>query len=228
MSESAIERIYPQPSVERITKILTHRFGRPALGNKKNPFNELLYIILSSKTRPKHYQETYRALRRTYIRASDLANTNPRDVAQTINRGGLQNLKARNIVRIAQCLKKEFGRVTLAPLARMPDQEAEDFLVSLPGVSKKTARCVMMYALSRDVFPVDSNCFRISQRLGWISSGASLTNRQADIIQAGIPSHLRRDLHVAMVVLGRRYCLPKIPCCHRCPLAEICLTGRKA
>jgi endonuclease III len=213
------------PHVEEITDALVQRFGRPTLGNKRNPFNELLYILLSSKTPPDRYQEVYRTLRRAYRRADSLADTGLREVASVISHGGLQNRKARAIVSIAQRLRQEFGRVTLAPLAKMTNEEAEDFLASLPEVSKKTARCVLMYALERPVFPVDAHCFRIAQRLGWVAEGAYLTDRRADDLQDGVPARLRRDLHVGMVLLGRHYCLPKSPRCRECPLLSFCPTG---
>jgi endonuclease III len=213
------------PHVEEIADTLVQEFGRPTLGNKRNPFNELLYILLSSKTPPDRYQEVYRALRRVYRRVDSLADARPQDVARVIRHGGLQNRKARAIVTIAQRLRQEFSRVTLAPVARMTDEEAEDFLVSLPEVSKKTARCILMYALHRAVFPVDTHCFRIAQRLGWMPDGAYLTDRRADDLQEGVPAHLRRDLHVGMVLLGRYYCLPRVPRCRECPLLAFCPTG---
>ena len=37
----------------------------------------------------------------------------------------------------------------------MSDKDAEAFLLSLPGVGKKIAQCVLMY-LDREVFPVDT------------------------------------------------------------------------
>ena len=144
---------------EEITRELVVRFGRRTLGNKKNPFNELLYILLSSKTPPERYQDVYHSLRRVYTRADDLAYAQPEEVARVISHGGLQNRKASAIVAIAQQLRREFGRVTLAPLARMNSDEAEVFSTSLPEVSKKTARCVLMHALNKEVFPVDTHCF---------------------------------------------------------------------
>lgn len=214
------------PRVRDVTEILVQRFGRPTLGNKRNPFNELLFIILSSKTPPDRYQEIYRALRRAFRRAEDLAFATPEDIAAVISQGGLQNRKARAIVSIAQRLRNEFGRVTLAPLARMTNEDAERFLVALPEVSKKTARCVLMYALDRPVFPVDTHCFRIAQRLGWASEGVCLTGQVQDELQDGVPESLRRDLHVSMVVLGRRFCLPRNPRCFICPLLPFCPTGK--
>lgn len=213
------------PHVEEITEALLERFGQPTLGNKKNPFNELLYIILSWRTPPDSYQDTYRALRRKFPEADRLAEASLHEVAEAIERGGFQNKRAHAIVAIALKLKETFGRVTLAPLKKMETEEAETFLLSLPGVRTKTARCVLMYALDRAVFPVDRHCFRIAGRLHWVPEGVELTKKRADELQDGIPELLRRDLHVGMVVLGRRYCLVQNPLCPECPILRFCPTG---
>ena len=222
------DRNYYHPRVEEITEALVQRFGRPTLGNKKNPFNELLYIILSARTPPEVYQDTYRSLRREFKTANSIAEARPEYVAGTIEQGGLHNKKARAITEIASELKETYGRVTLAPLKEMETEEAEKFLTSLPGVSTKTARCVLMYALGRPVFPVDVHCRRVAHRLGWTPSDIYLTKRQADELQEGIPKPLRRDLHVGMVLLGRNYCFSKNPRCRECSLLKFCLTGSAA
>lgn len=211
--------------VEKVTQALVERFGTPDLGNKRNPFNELLYIILSWRTPAEHYRTTYRLLRQRCPRADDLATADPDDVARVIELGGFQNKRAHAIVAIASRLEDAFGRVTLAPLREMETEEAERFLVSLPGVDTKTARCVLMYALDRPVFPVDRHCFRVARRLHWTGTSGQLTKRLEDQLQAGVPESLRRDLHVGMVLLGRRYCLPLEPRCEECPLLPFCPTG---
>lgn len=213
-------------NVEEITQLLVERFGRPLLGNKKNPFNELLFIILSSKTPPERYQEVYRQLRRFYPRVDDLSKTSWQEVAYVIARAGLQNRKARAICSITQQVRLAFGKVTLSPLADMTDEEAEAFLLSLPEVNKKTARCVLMYSLGRQVFPVDTHCFRVFKRLNWVEEKSQLTDRQTDELQEGVPKHLRRDLHVSLVLLGRKYCTPQRPRCNNCPILKFCPTGQ--
>lgn len=215
------------PTADFVTEILVRAFGKPTLGNKKNPFNELLYIILSSKTPPDRYQEVYRKLRRVYKNADNLADALPEEIAKTISQGGLQNRKARAIASIAKKLKQEFGHVTLAPLKNMANKEAEIFLTSFPEVKKKTARCVLMYALDRPVFPVDTHCFRIAQRLGWFSKNELLTDKRADEFQNIVPEYLRKDLHVGLVLLGRLYCLPRKLRCNKCPLIKVCPSGVK-
>jgi len=215
------------PFVVEVTDSLVHCFARPRLGNKHNPLNELLYVLLSSKTPPDRYQEVYRELRDRYRRAEELAEADPEQVATVIREAGLQNRKARAIVVIARRLREAFGRVTLAPVAAMSDEDAEQFLTGFPEIGKKTARCVLMYSLDRAVFPVDAHCFRIAKRLKWIPAECSLTDRVADALQNAIPEGLRKDLHLGMVLLGREYCVPRRPRCDQCPLLPYCPTGAK-
>lgn len=213
--------------VREVWRSLIDAFDRPTLGNKEDPLDELFYIILSNRTPPERHQNTYLSLKSAFPRADLLSEIEPKEVAETIQSGGLQNKKARAITAIARELKKEFGRVTLDPICEMSTGEAEIFLASLPGVSTKTARCVLMYSLNRFVFPVDRHCRRISARLGWIPKDAHITDALADKLQEGIPPNLRRDLHVGMVVLGRRICLSQNPRCSECPLLKYCPTGQK-
>ncbi len=215
------------PHVRKITRALVRTYGRPTLGNKRNPFDELLFIILSSKTPPDRYRLTYRAIKKRYPVADTLAHAKSSVVARVIAVGGLAEKKARQICEAARILAREFGHVTLRPLARMSDHEAEAFLDTLPGIGKKMARCILMYSLDRPVFPVDAHCFRISQRLGWVSKNTNLTDRVADKLQAGIPPTLRRDLHVGMILLGREFCQPQKMYCSKCPLLGYCPTGQK-
>jgi endonuclease-3 len=214
------------PDVREVTRALVSRFGQQTLGNKREPFDELLYIILSSKTPPTRYRVTYRSLKSKFPQADQLARAKPQTIAGVIEVGGLADKKAQQISSIAKYLRKQFGRVTLDPLRRMNDGQAEKLLDSLPGIGKKMARCVLMYSLDRKLFPVDSHCYRISQRLGWTSDSSDLTDRIADKLQEGVPPRLRRDLHVGMVLLGREYCQPQRMYCEACPILEYCPTGR--
>jgi endonuclease III len=107
----------------------------------------------------------------------------------------------------------------------MSDDECEQFLLGLPGVGTKVARCVMMYSLDRQVFPVDTHCWRICRRLGWVrrtTPDGNCSRRDADRLQSRIPPELRRSLHVNMVSLGKRLCLAGSPRCDECPIGRLC------
>lgn len=212
------------PHVREIARVLAARYGDAELGNKKNPFNELLYILLSSKTPPARYQETYTSLRKAFPKADQLAQASTKSIAQAIQVGGLGLKKAKQISEIARFLRTRFGRVTLRPLQTSNTSDIERFLKELPGVGVKVARCVELFSFGRNVFPVDAHCLRIGSRLRWC--GNSLTERVADQMQGGIPPRLRRRLHVGFVLLGREFCKPSDPRCRSCPLVKFCPTGQ--
>lgn len=208
-----------------VARRLSRRYGNPRHFNRRNPLDELLFIICSLQTNEALYRRTYKALRRAFPTTHNLAMASEAEISQVIKDGGLANQKARHVRRIMDGIISKFGRLTLAPLRYMTDQDCERFLCSLPGVGKKTSRCVMMYSLDREVFPVDANCWRIARRLGWVRrtrKDGSCSPRDMDRLQDRVAPHLRHSLHVNMVSLGRDCCTPRSPSCCACPLVDLC------
>jgi endonuclease III len=213
------------PNAKAIARILSSQYGDHAHANKVNPLSELLFILCSLQTNEDLYKASYARLRARFPSFRLLADASEDEIAGTIELGGLARQKARVIRQILSRLTADFGTPTLAPLRSMSDTKCEDYLLALPGVGKKTARCVMMYSLGRSVFPVDSNCWRICRRLGWVRAtrpDKSCSPRDMDRLQAGIPIHLRFKLHVNMVSHGRFCCLPANPRCEFCGLRQYC------
>jgi endonuclease III len=225
---SLTQRTFPDATT--VARILSARYGDFAHANKKNPLSELLYILCSLQTNEDLYKASYSSLCAAFPTFRLLANAQEDAIATAIVQGGLARQKARLIRQILLRLTSDFGAPTLTPLSAMTDSQCEDYLLSLPGVGKKTARCVMMYSLRRQVFPVDSNCWRISRRLGWVRAtrpDRSCSPRDMDRVQAGIPLHLRFSLHVNFVSHGRTYCLPGNTLCNDCCLLNYCRTGQR-
>lgn len=188
--------------------------------------DELIFIICSTRTTERGYRDTYRALRQRFPTNDILSAASVQEIADVIACGGLSQKKAMQIRGILEDVRSRFGRPTLDELRSWTDAECEDFLLGLPGVGKKVARCVMLYALGRHVFPIDENCWRVSVRLGWIRRtrrNRSGSPRDEDRLQAKIPPQIRYSLHVNMISLGREFCTPNNPSCGGCPLNSLCL-----
>ncbi len=218
----------PTASMASVARVLRKRYKDFSHHNPSNPLADLLFIICSRKTNERNYRPSYCALRRAFPTFQSLAAASAEEIAAAITGGGLARQKGRQIQEILRVLKSRFGRPTLSPLTRWTDEECEAFLTALPGVGKKIARCVMMVALKRAVFPVDTHVWRISQRLGWVAQnrlGRACSRRDMDILQDRIPPALRFSLHVNLLSLGREFCVAGEPLCDRCPLTSICPTG---
>lgn len=215
---------YP-PTVFEVAAALKNRYRDFNHYNLKNPLDELLFIICSTKTGEASYRSTYRSLKETFPTHLQIAEAPAEYIARPIVSGGLSNQKAKAIRDLFDVIMAKFGEPTLNPLRKMSDEEAEAFLLSLPGVGKKVARCVMMYSLRRQVFPVDTHCWRIARRLGWVrptQKDKHCAPRDMDRLQAKIPPELRYSLHVNMISLGREICTPTIPRCDECPITVFC------
>jgi len=217
--------VNPSPAI--VAKRLRSFYPDSDLGNKNSPLNELAFIVLSGQTDEKLCQVAYRQFKRAFPTWQGVADAPLRKLENPIRRAGLSHQKARYIKAIALKLRRDFGAVTLRGLPQLSTSKAEKYLCSLPGVGIKSARCVLLYSLSRPVFPADIHCLRVMQRLGWIEPGWRRGESVADEAQALIPPRLRRLLHIRFVQHGRLLCGAR-PRCGVCPLNNCCPTARTA
>jgi endonuclease-3 len=215
-------------AVERLARIdatLESTYGTPEveLGNKRDPLEEAIYIILSFQTELTRLMSTWSDLRAAYPSWRALEHADASSVARVLRHGGLHRQKSKTIRRLLAGVRGVSGEYSLELLRAMTDDEAERLLTRLPGLSWKGARCVLLYSLGRDVLPIDSNSFRILKRTGVLKQQAVYRRRTLhDGIQAAVPAHRRRSLHVNLVVHGQRTCLPRAPRCVVCALSSEC------
>ncbi|WP_352752872.1 hypothetical protein [Mesorhizobium sp. M0518] len=166
------------------------------------------------------YERVYNRLKAAVPNWSRLLKMDLTVLKALIGDAGLANQKAPRMVAIANQLARDFGEVTLEPLRRMTDRDAETFLTTLPGVGLKTAKCVLMYSLGRELLPVDTHVARVSRRLMLVGDAPSrlfVAN-----LEAAVPPDCRYDYHVNVLQHGRELCRPMRPKCPECPLWALC------
>ena len=212
-------------NLENIALTLQRRYGDFDHFNKKNPLDELIFIICSVQTAEVSYKRTFRALRAEFRTFEHLNEAPASYLARPLKPGGLSEQKSKSLRIIFDSITDAFGRLTLSPLKDYSDPECEAFLTKLPSVGKKVARCVMMYSLDRQVFPVDTHCWRIARRLGWIrptTSDGHCSDRDMDRLQKKMPAEWQFSLHVNLISLGREFCPATNPKCSECPIEKHC------
>jgi endonuclease III len=212
---------------------LGQNYGTPDLGNKTDPVDELVYIILSRRTREGAYQAAYDALKARYATWEELADAPAERIEDTIRFSGLGRRKAHSLKQALGALVTRFGRCTLEPTRVWDDEETRQLLCTLPEVGPKSAACVMMCSLDRPAFPVDAHVGRVLQRLGVFRVlGTELTGTDHKIKQKllwdAVPPALRYSLHVNLLVHGRVTCLPQRPRCGSCVIADTCASRPSA
>jgi len=208
--------------IRKISSLLDSQYRCSNLGNKKNPLNELLYIIISLRTTDPSTQRTYSKFKKFFPSWEKVYTATVNKIAAVLKNAGLSRQKARNLKLILNKVKRDWKILSLKKIKSLGTGSLEQYLLSLPGIGIKSARCIMMYSFNRKVFPVDSHCFRIIKRLGWIEQDSKYKVRMQDKIQELIPAKIRYRLHVNLIQHGRKICLPFRPCCKVCFLSKSC------
>lgn len=209
------------PSPKAIEPLLREAYGQPRHHNKRDPLAELVFILLSTQTREAEYRRMFTVLWHRYRSWNRLRTAPSGEVASLIRFGGFATRKVALLQRLLDCIHSDRGTTSLRFLRNLSDEEAMRYLTSLPGVGLKTARCVLMYSLGRQVLPVDTHVWRIANRLGWLRGGKHPDDRRSEELERGIHPALRHSLHVTMIAHGRSVCRAR-PRCDRCVIAQLC------
>ena len=229
-----LEQLDPDQIIDRMDELLEVAYRSADLGNVDNVLSEIVYILLSLNTQETVYQRVFARLRQRYPRWIDVAEAATSDLEGILRPGGLQSQRAAYLQALLEDVLADNRRrgiglacddddLTLEYLHEMEDDEAEAFLVSLPGVGKKTARCVMAYALNRYTFPVDTHVARIFGRLGLIARQEKPAH---DLYQTMVPRQSRKRLHINLIHHGRSVCRSRARC-DTCVLVSFCPVGQQ-
>ena len=219
--------------LREVARILAIIHGTPRLGNKTDPVDELVYIILSRKTREGAYQQAFDALKARFATWDEVLTAPRAEVESILRPSGLGEKKTRSLLGALEALKNHFGSCTLEPAREWTDDRLEAFLRSLPELQRKSAYCIMMYAFERKVLPVDTHVGRVLSRLrpyrelGLVLEG--LDHKQLQVVLADlVPPNLRYSLHVNLIAHGREVCRAQKPLCSECEIRNMCSTYRRA
>ena len=210
-----------------IAAALESRFGVPTARRRSDPVAGLVGTILSQNTTDRNSSRAFAELRERFPTWDDVAGADVRAVEAAIRSGGLARTKARRIRRVLADVRRATGKVELGFLRRMPTDDVFRYLTAMEGVGLKTAACVALFDLGRDVMPVDTHVHRVVGRLGVVGSPRT---RDATFyaLRDVVPRGRALSLHVNLVRLGRTLCRPRRPLCGECPLRRRCDHARAA
>jgi endonuclease-3 len=213
-----------RPSRARVRAIrdrLREMYGSRRNDPHDDPVHELVLTILSQNTSDGNRDVAYRRLRDRFDDWAAVRDAPVEEVIEAIRPGGLANTKA---PRIQEVLRELGPDPDLDWIREAPRQEAIDYLTSLPGVGRKTAACVMIFALDRPEIPVDTHVYRVGGRLGLFPPRISLEAAHDEMLAITDPEDAY-ELHLNLIAHGRRVCRPR-PRCGECDLARMCVARR--
>lgn len=206
---------------------LREYYGRPRNLPHGAPLDELVLTILSQNTTDRNRDVAYLRLRERFASWEQVRAAPVGEVEEAIRPGGISKVKSRRIKQILDLIEQEQGGLGLDWLEQASRERAFAFLERLPGVGRKTAACVLLFAYDRPELPVDTHVYRTSSRLGLIRPRASFEEAHDVLRQLTDPTDVY-ELHVNLIRHGRRLCRAQRPLCPQCPLRRLCPYGRAA
>jgi endonuclease-3 len=195
-------------------------YGVPRMAPHGDPLAELVLTVLSQSTNDRNRDVAYLRLRTRLPTWEAVLEAPLARVEEAIRPGGISKVKSARIQRILAAIDEDRG-LSLAWLPRVPLDEARDYLTSLPGVGRKTAACVLLFAYGLRDVPVDTHVSRVGTRLELLRRGAPFAELHDEMLALTPPGE-ELELPVNLLRHGRRTCHARRPACAECALARMC------
>lgn len=176
-----------------------------------DPFNILIATVLSSRSRDKNTSRVAKKLFARYKTPKTLSDADILEIEKIIKSIGFYHVKSKRIKKIAHIIHKQYNN-------KVPEKMEE--LIKLPGVGRKTANCVLVYAFNKPAIPVDVHVHRISNRLGLIQT-KNVEETELELMKE-IPKSNWIKVNEIFVKYGQNVCLPISPLCKLCKLNHRC------
>jgi len=198
-------------------------YGVPLAEPHGHPIAELILTVLSQSTNDRNRDVAYLALRERFPEWVAVRDAPVDEIEAAIRPGGISKIKSVRIKAILEAISETSGdgELSLDWLPGRSVEEAQRYLTSLPGVGRKTAACVLLFALGMHDVPVDTHVSRVSTRLGLFRPGAPF-EEQHDVMLAFTPPGQALELHLNLLRHGRRTCHARRPACEDCALSRMC------
>lgn len=175
------------------------------------PFSILIGTILSARTKDESTTKVCKILFSKYKNVKSLANAKVKDVEKIIKSIGFYHVKSKRIIEVAKIIDSQYYGI-------VPDDL--ETLVKLPGVGRKTANCVLVYAFEKPAIPVDIHVHRISNRLGLVQTKTPEETEQE--LMKKIQKKYWIEINDTFVMYGQNICKPVSPMCEVCKIKKNC------
>jgi endonuclease III len=179
-------------------------------------FQMLIATLLSSRTKDTTTIPIVVKMFKKWKLPEDFIGVPSQDLEKELYGIGFYKVKAKNIKKLSEQIIEEFNGKVPASLEGM---------VTLPGVGRKTANCMLNYAFGVPAVAVDIHVHRISNRLGWIKTS---TPEESEVeLMKILPKKLWNKVNMLLVNHGQTICSPIKPKCKECRISKYCIYGEE-
>jgi endonuclease-3 related protein len=201
-------------------QLLLHHFGPQKWWPGETPLEVMVGAVLTQNTNWTNVENAIRNLNAKGLLSLKALNAiSTQALAEEIRPAGYFNIKAKRLKNLVRFIFERYNG-SLKGLFNEAIGSLREGLLSVNGVGPETADSILLYALERPVFVVDTYTHRILLRHGMADEQMTYHELQEVFVD-----HLPEDLglfnefHALIVRAGKEYC-KKRPLCSDCPLCK--------
>jgi endonuclease-3 related protein len=225
MSPSPGEGFDPPPGeLLSLYRRLRRRYGEQPWWPAETPFEVAVGAVLTQNAAWSNVERAITRLReRDWLSLEAILAADEAELAEAIRPSGYFNIKARRLHNLCRFLDRAGGLPALADVAT---HRLRHDLLGVNGIGPETADDILLYALERPVFVIDTYTRRLLQRLG-LARG----DEPYDVLREGFERALGPDVAVfqqyhALIVMHAKASCRKRPLCTECLLERVCAHPR--
>lgn len=182
------------------------------------PLDALIATILSQNTNDNNSYKAYVALRERFPEWKEMHAATRSTLISLIRVAGLAEQKA-DAIRAVLAMAANHN-YSLDFLAEEEELKVLEMLTAIKGVGVKTASCVLLFSLQKNICPVDTHLHRVLNRIGLVAT--STPDKTFEALLGVIPAGMAHSFHTNLIRHGRALCKAQRPLCGECPVYKMC------
>jgi endonuclease-3 len=223
-----------------VHRLLLGSYGQPKPRELWDPLTQMIYSLLSSRTKTPVSHQVMRDLERSFKDSRGVSagpgNWEPvrdasvAEIERAIAIVTFPEQKAPQLKETLQGITARYGSLTLDFLAKYRTEKIRSWLEQFPGVGPKTSGAVVNFStLRRRALCIDSHHLRVAQRLCLVprADAATTEERLMRLVPETWDAAMLDEHHSLVKLHAQTLCTFAEPKCDPCPLLKICPTGQR-
>ena len=202
-----------QEEMLKVLDILEKTHGETMLEQFKDwsPFQITVATLLSARSKDATVIPIVKRFFSEYPGAEEVRHVPIEELEKWFFKIGFYKTKARHVHLLSEMVIERYD-------GKIP--QTMGGLLTLPGVGRKTANCVLAYAFGIPAIATDVHVFKISNRLGWVNT--KMPKETEFVLMEIIPKNHWVRINKLLVDHGQRICGSPRPKCESCSITKHC------
>jgi len=185
----------------------------------ETPFEISVGAILTQNTNWNNVEKAINNLKAHNVLSPEaMHNLASGELAELIRPAGYYNIKSRRLNNFLEFLRIE-ANYEIEALKSQELAELRPKILGINGIGPETADCILLYALEKPTFVIDTYTYRMMDRHGQVWEGMAYHELQA-LFMDSLPEDVAvyNEYHALIVRIGKDWCKKKKGLCETCPL----------